>query len=109
MPVSNRNSCFLQVIRNGPDKPPLAPKNCERIKEPLEERDACFEAIADKLGDPKVCDFIKGTEGFQCVLLRARAARDPEICRTLKRNRFHHTDSDYTDQVNACLGSVQRK
>ena len=106
--LDNKYSCFINVIKNGPYKPPFAPENCSRIDEP-ERRDACYEAIADELGDPKICDFIKGSEGFQCVYLRAKAAGDPELCRTLKRNRFHHTDSDYTDQVASCLNTVKRK
>lgn len=104
----NKNSCFTDVIKNGPYKPPFSPENCTRIEDP-ERRDMCFEAIADELGDPKTCDRIKGSEGFQCVYLRAQAAGDPELCRTLKRNRFHHTDSSYTDQVASCLNTVKRR
>ena len=104
----NKYSCFINVIKNGPYKPPYAPENCSRIDEP-ERRDACFEAIADELGDPKICDLIKGNEGFQCVYLRAKTAGDPEICRTLKRNRWHHTDRDYSDQVASCLSTVKPK
>lgn len=103
---SNRTSCYIRMVRNAPYGPPYHPRNCEKITDSDELRDSCYEAAADALGDPAPCDLMKGPPGFQCVLLRARAARDPEICRTLKRNRFHYTEQDRLDQVASCIGAV---
>jgi hypothetical protein len=47
----NRNSCFVQVTKNNYDKPAFRPENCERVKDDPERKDACYEAIADKVGD----------------------------------------------------------
>lgn len=105
----NRNSCIAQVTKNNYDKPAYRAQNCERIKDDPERKDGCYEAIADKVGDPKICDHIKGNEGFQCVYLRAQAKGDPEICRTLKKNRFHHKDQDLIDQIQSCLNTVKKK
>ena len=106
---SNRTSCFIQVIKNGPYNPPFRPQNCERLKDYPEARDTCYETIADKLEDPKLCDFLKGAETFQCVYLRAKSAGNPEICKSLKMNRFHHSPQDRLDQIDACLNTVKRK
>ena len=103
----NRNSCFARVAKNSYDKPAYRPQNCERIKESQESKDFCYEAIADKTEDPKICDLIKGQEGFQCVYLRAKTSGDPEICRTLKKNRSHHTEQDLKDQIQSCLNTVK--
>ncbi len=102
----NRNSCILNAVKNGPYKPALNPENCERISEPLEARDLCFEAAADDLQDAKVCEKMKGPQGFQCVLLRAKNAKDPKICRSLKKNRFHSSEAALQSQIEACLGAV---
>lgn len=106
--LDNRNSCISQVTKNNYDKPAFRPQNCERIKDSQERKDACYEAIADKSEDPKICDFIKGNEGFQCVYLRAKTKGDPEICKTLKKNRFHHTEQDLKDQIQSCLNTVKK-
>ncbi len=107
--LDNYNSCIAQVAKNTFDKPAYRPLNCERIKDAPERKDACYEAIADKSEDPKICDLIKGQEGFQCVYLRAKVKGDPEICKTLKKNRFHHSDQDLKDQIQACLNTVKKK
>lgn len=107
--VSNKTSCFIRVIKNGPSSPPYRPANCERLAKYPEARDTCYETVADKLQDPKICDFIKGQEMFQCVYLRAKSKGDPEVCKTLQRNRYHHTESAYRDEVAACLNTVKRK
>jgi hypothetical protein len=107
--LDNFNSCIAQVTKNNYDKPAYRPQNCERIINSPEHKDACYEAIADKVGDPKICDLIKGQEGFQCVYLRAQTKGDPEICKTLKKNRFHHTEQDLNNQIEACLNTVKKK
>lgn len=105
----NRNSCIVQVTKNNYDKPAFRPQNCERIKDDQERKDGCYEAIADKVADPTICDHIKGNEGFQCVYLRAQTKGDPEICKTLKKNRFHHDDQALKDQIQSCLNTVRKK
>lgn|GEM_PF-5176981 len=107
--IDNRNSCYIRTAKNHYDKPAFRPESCERIKDSQEHKDNCYEAIADKVQDPKICDKIKGQEGFQCIWLRANSKGDPEICRTLKRNRFHHTDQQYQDQIQSCLNTVKKK
>lgn len=104
--ISNKNSCLLLAIKNGPYKPPYHPKNCERITTPLESRDRCYEAIADELQDPAICNMIKGIQGFQCVLLRAKAAKDPNICKTLQRSALQRNERDHKNQVDACINSI---
>lgn len=94
----NRNSCILLAIKNGPDKPPFHPKNCERIADSPDARDRCYEAIADELQDPAICGLIKGPQGFQCTLLRAKAGKDPALCKTLV----------HKDEIASCLDAVSR-
>lgn len=107
--LDNYNTCIAQVTKNNYDRPSFRPENCERIKNSQERKDACYEAIADKSGDPKICDLIKNQEGFQCVYLRAKTKGDPEICKTLKKNRFHHSDQDLKNQIQSCLNTVKKK
>jgi hypothetical protein len=107
--MDNKNSCFAQVTKNNYDQPAYRPQNCERIQNDPSRKDACYEAIADKAEDPTICDQIKAQEGFQCVYLRAKTKGDPEICKTLKKNRFHHREQDLLDQIQSCLNSVKKK
>jgi hypothetical protein len=107
--LDNRNSCLIGAVKNHYDKPAFRAENCERIKDAPERKDACYEAVADKAQDVKICDLMKGQQGFQCVLLRAKVNRDPEICRTLKKNRFHHTEQDLKDQIQACLNTTPKR
>ncbi|HAZ11956.1 MAG: hypothetical protein A2X86_07105 [Bdellovibrionales bacterium GWA2_49_15] len=106
--LSNRYSCISMAVKNGPDAPPYLPKNCDRIKDE-EVKAACYEAVADKTGDAKLCDLIKGRETYQCIYLRAKTKGDPEICKTLKRNRFHHSDDDHKGEIASCIQWSQRK
>lgn len=107
--LDNRNSCLIMAVKNRPEKPAFRPENCERIKDAPATKDACYEAIADKAQDPKICDLIKGQESFQCVILRARAKGDPEICKTLKMNRYHHSKQDLQDQIQSCINTTPKK
>lgn len=104
----NRNSCIMLTIKNGPYKPPFHPKNCERIKDPVVARDRCYEAVADELQDPAICGLMKGPQGFQCTLLRAKAAKDPSICKTLQKGPMHHSEADHKSQIASCLDAVSR-
>ena len=105
----SRSSCIQQVVKGGIDKPPLDPANCDRIKDQPERSAYCVEAVADKLQDAKLCSLIKGRETFQCIWLLANAAGDPDICRTLKKNRSHQNEGDYANEVRSCLDTVKRK
>ena len=105
----SRNSCLIMAVKNGPEKPAFRPENCERIKDAQEIKDRCYETIADKAQDSKICDLIKGQESFQCVILRAKEKGDPEICKTLKMNRFHHKKQDLLDQIQSCINTTPKK
>lgn len=107
MNLDNKNSCFIQIIKNGHDKPPYSPENCERITDNQASKDRCYETIADKLQDEKICGSMKGNIGFQCLLLIAKKKKDPEFCKTLKKGPFHHTESALQDEINACMGYVR--
>ena len=103
--TDNRYSCIIRIARNAHDRPAFRHQNCERIKTSLERRDACYEAIAGKEQDVKLCDLVKGQETFECIYLRATIKKDPEVCKTLKMNRFHHTKQAHLDQIDACMNS----
>lgn len=104
---SNYESCLHRVIINSHDRPPRDPRHCDLIPSPF-LRDGCIEFIADKLGDPKICELMKGPLGFKCVFLKAKEKKNPEICRTLVRGPQHHREQDWKDQIEACLNSVGR-
>lgn len=103
---SNRNSCILNTTKGRYDEPALNPDNCHRIDE-LEVRDSCFEAVADKLQDPKICDKMKGPQGFQCIYLRAKAAKDPSICHQLQIGPRVRSEADRKSAIASCLNGVK--
>lgn len=103
---SNRNSCILNTTKGRYDGPALNPDNCQRINE-LEVRDSCFEAVADKLQDPKICAKMKGPQGFQCIYLRAKAAKDPSICHQLQLSPRVRNESDRKSAISSCLNTVK--
>ena len=103
--TDNRYSCIIRIARNTHDRPAFRPQNCERIKTSLEHRDACYEAIAGKEQDVKLCDLVKGQETFECIYLRAMTKKDPKVCKTLKMNKYHHSKQALLDQIDACENS----
>jgi hypothetical protein len=103
--LDNRYSCIIRKARNAFDRPAFRHQNCERIRESQELRDACYEAIAGKERDVKICDLVKGQETFECIYLRAITKKDPEVCKTLKMNKYHHSKQSHLDQIDACANS----
>lgn len=104
---SNYESCLFRQISNSHDQPPRHPKHCDLIKNPT-LRDGCVQFIADKLADHNLCNLMNGPMGFQCVLLKAKAAGKPETCRTLQKGPQHHSDKDWKDQIESCLNAAKR-
>lgn len=105
--LSNRHSCLLSATHNTFDRPAYHYSKCDLIKDPS-IRDNCVERVADKMGDAKICDFMKGPMGFQCTLLKARAANDPDVCNTLKKTERHYSEADYQGQIASCRHGLPR-
>jgi hypothetical protein len=104
----NKASCIINMTKNNYDKPARDPSNCNRILDYDERIDECYEAVADKLGDHKICDKMKRPIGFQCMLLKAANKRDPELCRTLKRGAYDHSEADWKSKIEACVNATKR-
>lgn len=103
---SNRNSCILNTTKGSYDEPALNPDNCNRINE-LEVRDGCYEALADKLQDPRICEKMKGPQGFQCIYLRAKAAKDRSICHQLQVGPRVRSEEERKSAIDSCLNSIK--
>ncbi len=104
---SNRHSCLLSVAHNTYDRPAYHYSKCDLIKDE-KVRDQCVERVADKMADDKICDHMKGPMGFQCTLLKARAANDPAVCNTLKKTERHTSELDYQSQIASCRSGLPR-
>jgi hypothetical protein len=107
--LSNRHSCLLNTIKGHYDQPALDPENCQRIVDNQIMRDSCYEAVADKLGDAKICEKMQGPQGFQCIYLRAKTSKDPNICNQLQIGPWIRTESERLSAISSCLNSVKLK
>lgn len=103
---SNRSSCILNTTKGRFDEPALDPDNCLRIDE-IEVRDSCFEALADKLQDPRICEKMKGPQGFQCIYLRAKAAKDRSICTQLQLGPRVRSEEERKGAISSCLNGIK--
>ncbi len=104
---SNRHSCLASVTHNSYDRPSYHYSKCDLIKDE-KVRDYCIERVADKMGDAKICDHMKGPVGFQCIRLKAIAANNPDVCNTLVKTDRHSSEADYQSQIASCRSGLPR-
>jgi hypothetical protein len=100
---SYRDCCIYGVISSSYSK---IPEDCDKISS-QDIKDMCLDSVAGSAKNIAICDKIKGTQGFQCTLLKASRDKSYEVCKSFKRTHEERSEADYRDKISICLNMVR--